>query len=129
MRTAVLAARAGMADEAVDRMTQANAAARHVPDGVYHGTAFGPSCIRVHKLALATARNGPRSRAQPVRQRPCVESHVRERHLGHNNALIEHWNGGKWSLSHRVVAGATGHNPYTSGPRRPSARSGSGGPP
>ena len=53
MRAAVLAARAGMPEEAADRMTEARAAARHVPDGVYHGTAFGPSSVRVHELALA----------------------------------------------------------------------------
>jgi transcriptional regulator with XRE-family HTH domain len=53
MRAAVLAARAGIPEEAADRMAEARAAARHVPDGVYHGTAFGPSSVRVHELALA----------------------------------------------------------------------------
>jgi hypothetical protein len=53
MRSAVLAARAGMPDEAADRLTEARAAAQHLPDGVYHGTAFGPASVRVHELALA----------------------------------------------------------------------------
>jgi transcriptional regulator with XRE-family HTH domain len=53
MRAAVLAARAGMAEEAADRMAAAQAIARQVPDGVYHGTAFGPGSVRVHELALA----------------------------------------------------------------------------
>jgi transcriptional regulator with XRE-family HTH domain len=53
MRAAVLAARAGMPDEAADRMAEAQAIARQVPDGVYHGTAFGPASVRVHELALA----------------------------------------------------------------------------
>lgn len=53
MRAAVLAARAGMPDEAGDRMAEAQAIARQVPDGVYHGTAFGPGSVRVHELALA----------------------------------------------------------------------------
>jgi transcriptional regulator with XRE-family HTH domain len=53
MRAAVLAARAGMPDEAADRIAQAQAIARQVPDGVYHGTAFGPASVRVHELALA----------------------------------------------------------------------------
>jgi hypothetical protein len=53
MRAAVLAARAGLPGEAADRLAEARAAARHVPDGVYHGTAFGPSSVRVHELALA----------------------------------------------------------------------------
>jgi hypothetical protein len=53
MRAAVLAARAGMPGEAAGRMAEAQAIARQVPDGVYHGTAFGPASIRVHELALA----------------------------------------------------------------------------
>jgi transcriptional regulator with XRE-family HTH domain len=48
MRAAVLAARAGMPGEAAGRMAEAQAIARPVPDGVYHGTAFGPASIRVH---------------------------------------------------------------------------------
>jgi transcriptional regulator with XRE-family HTH domain len=52
MRAAVLAARAGM-PEAADRMAEARAAAQHIPDGAYHGTAFGPSSVRVHELAAA----------------------------------------------------------------------------
>jgi transcriptional regulator with XRE-family HTH domain len=53
MRSAVLAAHAGMADEAADRIAEAQAIARQVPDGAYHGTAFGPGSVRVHELALA----------------------------------------------------------------------------
>jgi transcriptional regulator with XRE-family HTH domain len=53
MRAAVLAAHAGMSDEAADRIAEAQAIARVVPDGVYHGTAFGPASVRVHELALA----------------------------------------------------------------------------
>jgi hypothetical protein len=53
MRAAVLAARAGVPGEAADRMAEAQAIARQVPDGVYHGTAFGPGSVRVHELALA----------------------------------------------------------------------------
>jgi hypothetical protein len=53
MRAAVLAARAGMPGEAGDRMAEAQAIARQIPDGVYHGTAFGPGSVRVHELALA----------------------------------------------------------------------------
>jgi transcriptional regulator with XRE-family HTH domain len=53
MRAAVLAARAGLPGEAADRLAEARAAAQQVSDGVYHGTAFGPSSVRVHELALA----------------------------------------------------------------------------
>lgn len=62
MRAAVLAARAGMPGEAADRMTEAQAIARQVPDGVYHGTAFGPGSVRIHELALAVeAGDGARA--------------------------------------------------------------------
>jgi transcriptional regulator with XRE-family HTH domain len=53
MRAAVLAAHAGLKEEATERMAEARAAARHVPEGVYHGTAFGPGSVHVHDLALA----------------------------------------------------------------------------
>jgi transcriptional regulator with XRE-family HTH domain len=52
MRAAVLAARAGM-PEAAERIAEARAAAQRIPDGIYHGTAFGPSSVRVHELAAA----------------------------------------------------------------------------
>jgi transcriptional regulator with XRE-family HTH domain len=53
MRAAVLAAHTGLPEEAADRLAQARAAAQQVPDGIYHGTSFGPSSVRVHELALA----------------------------------------------------------------------------
>ncbi|HXL87444.1 MAG TPA: helix-turn-helix transcriptional regulator [Streptosporangiaceae bacterium] len=57
MRASVLAARAGLPDEAAQRMTEARAAASHVPDGVYYGTAFGPSSVHIHQLAAAVEGN------------------------------------------------------------------------
>jgi transcriptional regulator with XRE-family HTH domain len=76
MRAAVLAARAGESDEALQRMTDAHGAARHVPDGIYNGTAFGPSSVRVHEVA-ASAEAGDTSRTlhlaarwQPPRSLP-----------------------------------------------------------
>lgn len=53
MRGAVLAARAGLREEAADRIAEARAAADLVPEAVYHGTAFGPGNVRIHGLALA----------------------------------------------------------------------------
>ncbi len=53
MRSAVLAARAGKPGEAADRLAEAGAAARRLPESIYHGTAFGPASVRVHELALA----------------------------------------------------------------------------
>jgi hypothetical protein len=62
MRGAVLAARAGMAEEASDRISEARMIAGQVPEGIYHGTAFGPGSVRVHELALA-AESGDVARA------------------------------------------------------------------
>jgi transcriptional regulator with XRE-family HTH domain len=53
MRAAVLAAHAGMPEEAADRIAEARSVAQQVPDGVYRGTAFGPGSVRIHELALA----------------------------------------------------------------------------
>lgn len=53
MRGGVLAARAGLRDEARARLAEARDATRRIPDGVYYGTAFGPSSIRVHEVAAA----------------------------------------------------------------------------
>lgn len=53
MRAAVLAARAGRADQAAERIAEATGAAAQVPEGIYHGTAFGPASVRIHRLALA----------------------------------------------------------------------------
>ena len=53
MRGAVLAARAGLREEAADRIAEARTIADRVPEAVYHGTAFGPGNVRIHELALA----------------------------------------------------------------------------
>lgn len=55
MRAAVVAARCGDA-AACDHLGEAHDAARHVNEGVYHGTAFGPSSVRVHEVAVAVER-------------------------------------------------------------------------
>ena len=52
MRAAVVAARCGDA-AACDHLGEAHAAARHVNEGICHGTAFGPSSVRVHEVAVA----------------------------------------------------------------------------
>ncbi|MGH3630038.1 MAG: helix-turn-helix domain-containing protein [Sciscionella sp.] len=53
MRAAVVASRAGKPDTAWDHLDEARRAARQVPEGVYLGTAFGPSSVRIHELAVA----------------------------------------------------------------------------
>ncbi|MGH7447934.1 MAG: hypothetical protein ACRELT_10270 [Longimicrobiales bacterium] len=53
MRAAVVAGRAGKPDTARAHLDEARRAARLVPEDVYFGTAFGPSSVRVHELAVA----------------------------------------------------------------------------
>ncbi|MGW4109505.1 helix-turn-helix domain-containing protein [Actinosynnema sp. NPDC004786] len=53
MRAAVVAARAGKADIAADHLLTARYAVHAAPEGVYHGTAFGPASLRIHELAVA----------------------------------------------------------------------------
>ncbi|MFJ6793195.1 helix-turn-helix domain-containing protein [Streptomyces sp. NPDC091268] len=55
MRTAVVAARAGAADAAYAHLTRAGALADGLPEGVYLGTAFGPSSVRIHEVAVAVS--------------------------------------------------------------------------
>jgi tetratricopeptide (TPR) repeat protein len=51
MRAAVVAARLGEADSARDHLAEAHVMADRVPEGVYHGTAFGPDSVKIHDLA------------------------------------------------------------------------------
>jgi len=53
MRAAVTAANAGLTEPAADHLAQARELAQRVPDGVYYGTAFGPSSVRIHQAATA----------------------------------------------------------------------------
>jgi hypothetical protein len=53
MRAAVLAASAGVVDEAGPHLDEARDAARRVPERVYYGTAFGSSSVRIHEVAAA----------------------------------------------------------------------------
>lgn len=53
MRAAVVAAHAGLADQANSYLSLARDCAERVPDGVYYATAFGPSSVRIHEVAAA----------------------------------------------------------------------------
>lgn len=53
MRAAVTAARAGYAVRAGEHLDEARSIARRVPEGEYHGTAFGPASVRIHRVTLA----------------------------------------------------------------------------
>ncbi len=59
MRAAVVAGRIGDPRAAKDHLSEANEAAKRVPEGVYRGTAFGPQSIRIHELAVATELRDP----------------------------------------------------------------------
>jgi tetratricopeptide (TPR) repeat protein len=59
MRAAVLAARAGEAEQARDHLRAAHGAAQLVEEGIYGGTAFGPSSVRIHEVSLALSLDDP----------------------------------------------------------------------
>jgi hypothetical protein len=59
MRAAVLAARAAEPDYARDHLRAARDAARYVDEGIYGGTAFGPSSVRIHEVSLAISLDDP----------------------------------------------------------------------
>ncbi|KJK43582.1 hypothetical protein UK23_32665 [Lentzea aerocolonigenes] len=59
MRAAVVAGRIGDPRASRDHLSEANEAAKRVPEGVYRGTAFGPQSIRIHELAVATELRDP----------------------------------------------------------------------
>ncbi|MEU7524704.1 helix-turn-helix transcriptional regulator [Saccharothrix sp. NPDC042600] len=53
MRAAVVAGRSMQADRARDHLAEAQRVAHGLREDVYHGTAFGPLSVRIHKLAVA----------------------------------------------------------------------------
>ncbi|MBN1174100.1 MAG: helix-turn-helix transcriptional regulator [Micromonosporaceae bacterium] len=53
MRAAVAAGRIGDTTVAWARLHDARWLADRVPDGIYHGTAFGPASCRIHELSVA----------------------------------------------------------------------------
>ncbi|WP_052168771.1 helix-turn-helix domain-containing protein [Actinoalloteichus spitiensis] len=59
IRAAVVAGRAGKPDRAADHLREARRAAATVPEGVYHGTAFGQDSLRIHELAVAVELRDP----------------------------------------------------------------------
>ncbi|WP_329447865.1 helix-turn-helix domain-containing protein [Streptomyces sp. NBC_01426] len=55
MRTAVMAARAGAAEAAYAHLERARVLASGLAEGIYLGTAFGPSSVRIHEVAVAVS--------------------------------------------------------------------------
>jgi transcriptional regulator with XRE-family HTH domain len=53
MRAAIVAARLINADLALDHLRHARSLADAVPEGIYYGTAFGPSSVHVHEVSLS----------------------------------------------------------------------------
>lgn len=58
MRAAVIAGRAGNEDAANLHLEEAALLGQLVPEGVYAGTAFGPSSVRIHEVSLAVSLGG-----------------------------------------------------------------------
>ncbi|MEU8779274.1 helix-turn-helix transcriptional regulator [Streptomyces sp. NPDC048606] len=55
MRTAVVTARGGDPDAAYAHLREARMLAETVDEGTYLGTAFGPSSVRIHEVALSVS--------------------------------------------------------------------------
>ncbi|WP_414167037.1 helix-turn-helix domain-containing protein [Streptoverticillium reticulum] len=69
MRAAVIAGRAGDATAAGMHLGEARKLGDYVPEGVYHGTVFGPSSVRIHEVSVAVSLgNGHISRALALAQ-------------------------------------------------------------
>ncbi|GAB2800262.1 helix-turn-helix domain-containing protein [Streptomyces daliensis] len=58
MRAAVIAGRAGRAERATHHLDEARRLGDAVPEGVYQGTAVGPSSVRVHEVSVAVGLGG-----------------------------------------------------------------------
>ncbi|MBT2477673.1 helix-turn-helix domain-containing protein [Streptomyces sp. ISL-94] len=58
MRTAVVAARAQNADAAHDHLQHARTLSNDLTEGIYLGTAVGPSSVRIHEVAVAVSLGG-----------------------------------------------------------------------
>lgn len=59
MRAAVLAARGGDTARARDHLQESRICAERTPEGIYHGTAFGPGSVRIHEVTLALEASDP----------------------------------------------------------------------
>lgn len=59
MRAAVIAGRAGNHDAAQLHLNEARHLGDRVPESVYHGTAFGPSSVRIHHVSVAVSLGDP----------------------------------------------------------------------
>ncbi|GAA2264292.1 hypothetical protein GCM10010149_00210 [Nonomuraea roseoviolacea subsp. roseoviolacea] len=55
MRAAVIAGRAGDAEAAYTHLAEARILGDSVPEGVFYGTAFGPSSVRIHEVSVAVS--------------------------------------------------------------------------
>ncbi|WP_181140800.1 helix-turn-helix transcriptional regulator [Streptomyces sp. Ru62] len=58
MRAAVIAGRAKDADAATEHIGEAKQLAEAVQEDVYHGTAFGPDSVRIHRVSVAVSLGG-----------------------------------------------------------------------
>lgn len=58
MRAAVIAGRAKDADAATEHIGEAERLAEALQEDVYHGTAFGPDSVRIHRVSVAVSLGG-----------------------------------------------------------------------
>lgn len=66
MRAAVVAAGAGLTDLVAAHLAEARSVAQRLPDGIWQGTAFGPSSVRIHQVSASVEMRDPQSAVAAV---------------------------------------------------------------
>lgn len=123
MRAAVVAACAGLTEAMESRLAEARHVARYLCDGVYCGTAFGPSSVRIHEMAAATELGDIRAvlrHAAGWRPAPTVPAERRS-HFYIELARAQLWAGQRaetlasLQAARQVAPQHTRHNPVVHG--------------
>jgi len=120
MRAGVLAACAGLAEAAGSHLAEARAVSRHIPDGVYCGTAFGPSSVRIHQMAAAAEMGDSHAVLDGAAewQPPHTVPAERRSHYFIELARAQLWTGQRadtlasFQAARRIAPQHTRHNPH-----------------
>jgi transcriptional regulator with XRE-family HTH domain len=120
MRAGVLAACAGLPDVAESHLAEARDVGRHAPDAAYHGTAFGPSSVRIHEIAAAAEMGDAKAvlRLTARWQPPLAVPAERRSHYFIELARAQLWAGhrdealGSLRAARRIAPQLTRHSPF-----------------
>lgn len=104
MRAAVLGGRAGRRPVVAEHLAEARSVAARMHDGIYGGTAFGPSSVRIHEVSAYLAVGDPAAAVGAARQwtPPAALPAERRSHffvdLARAQAQLEDWDRTRESL-------------------------------